>query len=101
MCLKELLDALRQKCPVVTVAQVRWAIATGKVSRPPLDGSLRFNFDACHLAQLLDYFARRAAPGLGAEADSGRVREEVFPESLAGSPPQGTTPAEAGGRLWR
>src|SRR5262245_51907772 len=28
----------------VTEPQIRWAIKSGQVSRPPLDGSLRFNF---------------------------------------------------------
>ena len=57
------MDRLRQEHLPTTVSQVRWAIATGKVTRPPLDGSLRFNFSEAHLAELVGYFNRRIAAG--------------------------------------
>jgi hypothetical protein len=61
MCLTDLMKLLREKCPGVTVAQVRWAIGSGRVTRPPLDGSLRFDFGEQHLQELIRYFARAAA----------------------------------------
>lgn len=52
MCLKDLIEALRRDRLVVREGQIRWAISSGKISRPPLDGSLRFDFDEGHLSQL-------------------------------------------------
>ena len=46
MCLKDLLAALRGEGLAVSESQIRWAITSGKVSRPQLDGSLRFNFSS-------------------------------------------------------
>jgi hypothetical protein len=62
MCLRDLLTALRGGGLEVTEAQIRWAIKTGKVARPPLDGSLRFAFGEEHLRQLREHFTRRS-PG--------------------------------------
>ena len=56
MCFGDLLSALHEHGVSVTGTQIRWAIASGKVSRPPLDGSLRFDFSEQHLAELRDYF---------------------------------------------
>lgn len=52
MCLTDLLTLLRSRGTEVTEPQVRWAIKTGKISRPPLDGSLRFEFGEVHVLQL-------------------------------------------------
>ena len=60
MCLRDLMIALREQGLAVTATMVRWAITTGRVSRPPLDGSLRFDFSATHLEELKAYFAERA-----------------------------------------
>jgi hypothetical protein len=61
MCFGDVLRALREGGLHLTTSQVRWAITSGKVSKPPLDGSLRFDFDEHHLAELRDYFASVAA----------------------------------------
>jgi hypothetical protein len=61
MCLKDLMAALRERGHKVTEAQIRWAIKSGKVSRPPLDGSLRFDFEGEHLHECCAYFAARSA----------------------------------------
>jgi hypothetical protein len=52
MCWKELIRTLRKDGLDVTEAKVRWLITSGKVDRPPLDGSLRFKFNRRHLAQV-------------------------------------------------
>jgi hypothetical protein len=60
MCWRDLMARLGERGLTVTEAQVRWAIRTGKVARPPLDGSLRFDFGDEHLNQLVAYFGGRA-----------------------------------------
>ena len=40
----------------VTASQVRWAIASEGISRPPLDGSLSFDFGNDHLEQFREYY---------------------------------------------
>ena len=59
MCLKDLLKRLQRDGLDVTEAQIRWAINSGKVTRPPLDGSLRFVFGERHVAELRMWFDRR------------------------------------------
>ena len=59
MCLRDLLKRLRDEGLCVTEAQIRWAINSGKVQRPPLDGSLRFVFAEQHVAELRTWFRRR------------------------------------------
>jgi hypothetical protein len=56
MCLRDLLTALRGEGVAVTESQVRWAITSAKIDRPPLDGSLRFDFGQDHLEQLRRLF---------------------------------------------
>jgi hypothetical protein len=56
MCYGDVLRALQEDGLSVTTTQVRWAITSGKVSRPPLDGSLRFDFSEQNLADLKNYF---------------------------------------------
>ncbi len=63
MCYGDVLRALREDGLNVTTSQVRWAITSGKVSRPPLDGSLSFDFTEQHLTELKDYFRSKAACG--------------------------------------
>jgi hypothetical protein len=62
MCLKDLLKRLRNEGLNVTEAQVRWAINSGNVTRPPLDGSLRFVFGEDHVVELRTWFERRRVP---------------------------------------
>jgi hypothetical protein len=59
MCFKDTLDTLRAEGIEITATQLRWAINSGKISRPPLDGSLTFVFGPQHVAELLDYFRNR------------------------------------------
>lgn len=56
MCFKDLMAALHNSGVAVTESQVRWAITSGKIDRPPLDGSLRYVFSAGHVAQLKELF---------------------------------------------
>lgn len=57
MCLRELLDELTRRGIVATESQIRWAIKTGKVSRPRIDGSLRFDFSVMNVDELAKHFA--------------------------------------------
>jgi hypothetical protein len=59
MCLKELIDELRLSGIKVSETQIRWAIKTGKVSRPRVDGSLRFDFRETNIAELATHFAKK------------------------------------------
>ena len=53
MCLKDLIEELKRRYEIqATDGQIRWAINSGKIARPPLDGSLRFDFNEDHLSQL-------------------------------------------------
>jgi hypothetical protein len=60
VCLKDLMVVLQGLGHVVTEAQIRWAIKSGKVSRPSLDGSLRFNFGEQHVREFCSYFNRES-----------------------------------------
>jgi hypothetical protein len=59
MCLRDFLHTLRARGVTLTEAQIRWAMATGEVSRPPMDGSLRFDFGPEHVAEVVAYFGRK------------------------------------------
>jgi hypothetical protein len=61
MCLKELLDELKQRGVAATESQIRWAIRTGKVTRPRVDGSLRFDFQDANVSELASHFAMEAS----------------------------------------
>ena len=61
MCLRDLLNALRSEGIEMTETQLRWAIRTGKVSRPPLDGSNRFCFSERHLREIRVHVSRTHA----------------------------------------
>ena len=52
MCMKDLVKTLRDRGIDITESQVRWALNSGKISRPPMDGLLRFVFGEAHLANL-------------------------------------------------
>jgi hypothetical protein len=58
MCLKELMDELRQAGTDVSESQIRWAIKTGKLSRPRVDGSFRFDFSEDNVAEIVTHFAK-------------------------------------------
>jgi hypothetical protein len=59
VCLRDLMNLLHKRFPDVTVARVRWAINSGKIPRPPLDGSLRFDFTEDHVQEIVAYFSER------------------------------------------
>jgi hypothetical protein len=73
MCFRELMDLLHEKRIEATESQIRWAMKTGKVSRPPLDGSLRFNFGPQQVSELLALFKAKDGSALAPErvADRG------------------------------
>lgn len=56
MCFRDLIAALHRAGVSVTDSQVRWAITSDKINRPPLDGSLRLIFTREHLQQLKTLF---------------------------------------------
>ena len=57
MCWRDLLEAIRERGLDVTETQIRWAISSRKISRPPRDGSLRIVFNNGHVDELVAYFA--------------------------------------------
>lgn len=59
MCLKELMDELRRAGTEISETQIRWAIKTGKLSRPRIDGSHRFDFSFDNVAEIVAHFAER------------------------------------------
>ena len=59
MCLRDLLEKLRSSGVRVSESQVRWAVSSGKIHRPRLDGSLRFVFEEKHVKQLRDLFSSK------------------------------------------
>lgn len=59
MCLAELIAELRRAGVKASESQIRWAIKTGKISRPQLDGSHRFVFRAENVAEIATQFANR------------------------------------------
>ena len=63
MCFRDLIQALNDEDIALTESQVRWALRTGKIDRPQMDGSLRFVFSQDHVEQLrkLSHW-RRTAP---------------------------------------
>lgn len=52
MCFHEFMEAVRKRGITATEGQVRWAIRAGHISRPRLDGSLRFHFDERHVDEI-------------------------------------------------
>jgi len=63
MCLKELMDELRRTGTEVSETQIRWAIKTGKLSRPRIDGSHRFDFSSENVAEIVAHFAECGVVG--------------------------------------
>jgi hypothetical protein len=59
MCFGAVRQALLNEGVRATDTQIRWAINTGKIERPVLDRSLRFDFRPQHVAALLRYFRNR------------------------------------------
>jgi hypothetical protein len=63
MCFAEVLQTLRSEGFDVNEAKIRVALRSGRLSRPELDGSHRFVFNARHLQQLRKLFAAAAGDG--------------------------------------
>ena len=59
MCYGDLIQTLHERGIHATESQIRWAIRSGKVSRPMRDSSLRFVFAEQHVRELVDYFSTR------------------------------------------
>ena len=59
MCYSELIDELRRRGIDVTESQIRWAIKSGKVSRPPLNKGLNFVFGEEHVEQFVQLFSNQ------------------------------------------
>jgi hypothetical protein len=59
MCFGDLMLELHRRGISVTESQVRWALKTGKVDRPKLDGSLRFSFSPANVVEIVDHFSER------------------------------------------
>jgi len=78
MCFHDVLETLRAEGITVSTSQLRWAIDSGKVTRPSLDGSLRFSFDEEHLAQLRAHF--RAKVDACRQRSARRKAEAALPE---------------------
>ena len=92
MCLKDLLKKLHAEGTLATEPQIRWAITSGKVPRPPLDGSLRFDFGE----EYLEMFRALFGPCTGAdEVNQHKTRDVSCNTHCAeGSPvTAGDTPA--------
>jgi len=62
-CLSDVITKLREQGLSTTATQIRWAINSGKISRPPLDASLRFDFGQRQVQELCDYFSQRQRRG--------------------------------------
>ncbi len=56
MCFGDLVNELKRHGISVTESQIRWAIKTGKVSRPEMDASLRFKFSEQNVSEIVRYF---------------------------------------------
>lgn len=74
MCFSELLRELQRHGLTASESQIRWAIKSGRVSRPRVDGSLRFDFRDENVAELVAYFCdksrhRITVTGLSATPD--------------------------------
>jgi hypothetical protein len=59
MCFSDLVERLRQAGISVSESRIRWAIKSGRVARPRLDGSLRFVFAESNVNELIRYFQTR------------------------------------------
>ena len=57
----EMLEALEEKGLDVTPTQVRWAISQGRVERPRVDRSYRFDFSQANVDELVAYFKSKQA----------------------------------------
>lgn len=61
MCYRDFVRTLADQGVRVSEAQIRWAITSGKLSRPPMDGSLRYVFGAEHVDRAKEIFGKSPA----------------------------------------
>ena len=62
MSFSEVLRVLRTDGLDVTITKLRWAIDSGKVDRPRMDGTHRYVFEADDVNGLRRYFEGRHGP---------------------------------------
>jgi hypothetical protein len=60
----DLVKRLRAAGVSATESQIRWALKSGHVARPQLDGSLRFVFSEANVVELIDYFRSRVTTAI-------------------------------------
>ena len=56
MCFSDFVRALQGIGIRATASQIRWAMASGKVTKPLLDGSLNLVFSNEHIKEFHEYF---------------------------------------------
>lgn len=77
MTFSELRAELRQRGIDLSEGRIRWAIRTGKVHRPRLDGSMRFDFSKSNFDEIVEHFF--AAP-----PDASRTHTSANAVSISG-----------------
>ena len=78
MCFRDFIRRLFGEGIQVSDTQVRWAIATNKLPRPPLDGSLRYVFGDEHLEVAKRIFHKQRATATQAMTKRRPRRREVL-----------------------
>ena len=78
MCFSELLRELQRHGIEVSESQIRWAIKSGKVSRPRLDGSLRFDFRDDNVAEIAVCFSKNPKARIRQQVLSGVAGERTL-----------------------
>ena len=78
MCFRDFIRSLAGEGIRVSDTQVRWAIATGKLPRPPLDGSLRYVFGDAHLEIARRIFSKQRATAVPAMTKRQTRRRELL-----------------------
>lgn len=61
MCYRDFIRTLADQGIRVSDAQIRWAITSGKLPRPPMDGSLRYIFSEEHVEKAKQIFGTSRA----------------------------------------
>ena len=61
MCYGDLVNELRRHGFRVTESQIRYAISSGKVTRPEMDGSFRFKYSTENVAEIVRFFQSKLA----------------------------------------
>lgn len=56
-----MLSELQRRGVAVTESQLQWALKAGKLTRPKLDGSLRFTFSEENISEIVRHFQSKDA----------------------------------------